>query len=173
MATEWFSGHGRDARDEAVLVELRRQVSLAGLADVSAEDTRASVPPDQPLLLTVQVPGLREVRGAPELQVGVAPDEPTALCLVGLWETWGYVLDGALEIFGPTLDQSAGSLASAALGWLEQQLRRPVERAEWSDWRTGTKRVWRFADDGEVLCVDRGVWRARRRRAPDRVVRLR
>ena len=83
-----------------------------------------------------------------------------------------YVLERALKVFGPTLDQSAAGCASGALDWLEQQFSRPVERAEQDGWGR-TKRVWRLADDGELLGAGRGIWRARRRRAADRVVRLR
>ncbi|MGY1615977.1 hypothetical protein ACI797_04475 [Geodermatophilus sp. SYSU D00691] len=58
--------------------------------------------------------------------------------------------------------------------WLAAQLRRPVERWEWSSrWRR-TSRLWRLADDGDHILGD---VRARRlsdeERPPARVLRLR
>jgi hypothetical protein len=171
---KWFAGQGRNHADEAVLAAVRRQVSESGLADVRPEDTAAATLEDQPLVLTVRVPGLDAVRGRPEFQVGVDPEEPTDACLLGAWETWGYVLDvGVCGFIRPDPDRSPAGLAAGAVSWLQEQLRRPVQCAEWDLRRGKTKRVWRFADDGELLASDFGTGRLRRRRAPDRVAILR
>ena len=172
MTANWFAGRGRNAADEAVLAEIRRRVARVGLVDVRPEQTRASVTEDGALVLIVKVPGLEDVYGHPELQVGVEPSEdPVETCLIGAWETWGFVLDAGLEILDYP-DRSPAGLATGALHWLEEQLRRPVDCLEWDVWPRRTKRAWRFADD-ELLNWESGAGILRRRRDPDRVVRLR
>ena len=173
VTAQWFPGRGRDAGEDAVLAEIRRQVARSGLADVGPERTAASVLTDQPLVLTVQVPGLARVPSRPELQVGLDPEEDTDACLLGAWETWGWVLDVGTRVLGSPNGRSPAALATSARRWLEQQLARPVEHVQW-DVRCGRARsAWRFADDGELLAQERGVDRLQRRRPPDRVTRLR
>lgn len=170
MTAEWFAGYGRNAADEAVLAEIRRQVDQTGLVDVRPEGTKASVPEGQSLVLRVQAPGLEDVRSHPELQVGVEPSEE--ICLVGAWETWGFVLDAGLEILDYPARTPSG-LATGALQWLGQELRRSIERHEWDVWPFRTRRLWRFADDDELLACDWGAGLLHRRRTPDRVLPVR
>jgi hypothetical protein len=110
MTAEWFAGRGRNAADEAVLAEIRRHVARTGLVDVRPEDTKGCAPKDQPLVLIVQVPGLQEVRGRPELQPGVDPEDRSAACLLGAWEIGGFVPDAGLEILRPA---STGQLRAS------------------------------------------------------------
>jgi hypothetical protein len=73
------------------------------------------------------------------------------------------------------------ALAQAAVAWISEQLRRPVERLEWST-KNGAERLWRFADTGRELArrnsgpafAAGGAWDTNRPgQPPDRVTVLR
>jgi hypothetical protein len=173
VVARWFPGEGGTPDGEAFLAELRGLAVAWGLADVRAQDTGTAADRWGWLVAWTRVPGLRDGR-AVQLQVGLGQ---TALTppLVAAWETEGLLLDvwDELDLWG--FDPSPSGMARRAFGWLDEQLRRPVEWRAWParrPWTRSPYRAWCLADTGELVCPQpRG--REPPRRPPERVERLR
>ena len=164
----WFPGVGRTPADEEFLAALRACADEEGLVDAAPADTSV-LDWDDALVVLVDLPGLRWTKTEPVLEVIAAFTSPPHLSA-------GVEVRGWLTEEADPLDLRRVELTPAALGrhtyeWLTAQLRRPVERANWSTWR-GERSLIRFADDGELIESDLAAWRRRDRR-PDRVEPLR
>ena len=96
MTVEWFPGDPGGPRELEVLTDLRRLAFERGLGGARPEDTQASTHREGPLMLSVQVPELRVVRGMPELHVGLGFTDDEVQILGG-WETFGFALDNEVD----------------------------------------------------------------------------
>lgn len=171
MTTGWFPGESGNPAHAAFLAALGTCAQERGLLDASPDHTTLHVWGDV-LVVLVAVPGLADLPARPTLEVvsrfGPVPD------LMSGWETDGYLADAyeAMDLSG--VGTTPAGLAHHAFGWFEAQLRRPVERHEWTSRDRVTRTGWWCRDPDEQLAAARlGWWFRRRAPQPDRVVRLR
>jgi hypothetical protein len=147
-----------------------------GLADVRPEDTGTSIYANDAELWVVawlDVPRLDAGDAQPQLQVGFDLSDPGLEPLVATWETHGYLLDAWRSWNLGARPHTPAGMAARAFDWLEQQLQRPAELAEWRTWRGKSTRMWRPSDTGQSICCDFASWKLQDRRPADSVTRLR
>ena len=166
---EWFPGGACDSDGEVFLAELRRRAGARGLVDARPEDTTLHAWSEGMVIVLIDAPGLHGTEEKPTLEVvarygGVDP------CLMSGWETYGYLADSCDPLDLGGMELTPRSLARRTFDWFEGELRRPLERAHWRTWR-GESTVVRYVDTGEPVWGH--ISRRRRRRGPERVVRLR
>jgi hypothetical protein len=175
VASEWFPGKGRNEDDEAFLARLRQRADDEGVGDALPEDTAvAEWWEDEDLVPCVEVRRLGTDEARPTIQACIQRWDEGEPRLVTAWETYGHLLDAQGLDPMPTGELSPVGRADVVFNWLVDQLRRPVELWAWdSRWRR-TARMWRLADDGNVICADpRAYQLVNRGRTPDRISRLR
>jgi hypothetical protein len=169
----WFDGDApRSAAEARFLAALRAHDdawTAAGLAP-SGTGVLAVL---MPLHVQVDLPGLppRHVN----LQVGFWASGPRGTGVEGGWGDH-HLLDGdaagSLAVFG--LPAEAEELAGLTARWLVAALAEPVDRADWLDADGAVLASrWRLARSGAVVGARGARPRLRRRRAPDRVERVR
>jgi hypothetical protein len=163
----WFPGTGRTEDEEAFLAALRTCAEADGLGDATPADTDL-LAWDGVLVLVVELPGVRDLRATPVLEVLVRLSGGEAGMSCGC--EYGHLGedDEPMDLRG--VERSPAALGRHAIDWFTGQLHRPVERATWSTWR-GPRSLVRFADDGELIGSD--LWRRRPRREPRSLVRVR
>ena len=169
VAAEWFPGAAWDEDGEVFLAELRRRVDARGLVDVRPEDTTVHAWSEGLVIVLIEAPGLLRTEEKPTLEVVARYGGDDPWLMTG-WETHGHLTDSCDPMDLAGVEATPRALARRAFDWFEAELRRPLERAHWRSWRGGST-VVRYADTGEPVWST--VSRRRRRRQPDRVVRLR
>jgi len=172
-APRWFSeARPRTEDEERFLTRLRERASAWQVPGLSPD---ASYCDDGlvPLVAMVDHPILVSEGYQASVQVGYWPIGSKGLVRLEGELGFDLLLDGPLDDYDLLIQGVWGEpefFADAAATWIQQELRRPLERLEWLDGqRVAASRI-RLADSGQKL-VRRGSW-LRTRRAPDRTSRL-
>jgi hypothetical protein len=170
----WFAGAAPRNQPEArYLATLRELAATWDVADLRPGHTSV-LTVLAPLHLTVELVGLP---ADVTLQVGYWLDAPHGPGLEGEWGDRNLLdshVDGPDGLTVQGLTASPEQFATWTADWLVAQLKRPVERLDWTaEDGAVTTSQWRLADTGLSLAWQ-GTRRWRRRRQPpDRVQRVR
>lgn len=168
----WFGGSEPRSEDEdRFLKHLRIRASGWSVPGLLPEAS-GCLAVLTPLIVTVSHPALEGSFGLTELQVGYWSATSWGLKLEGEWGD-GSLLDNGgddTDLHVQGVQEDPEFFAALAADWLEAQLLRPVERAEWlKGARVVAYRV-RLAGGGQTLATQ-GSW-LRTRRSPNRTVAL-
>jgi hypothetical protein len=164
----------RTPEEAHFLSGITRGVSAWSLPDVQIGSFTV-VARMKPIVVTLNVPGIDVPHGTCMLQIGYWNDGPYGRALEGEWGDShlldNHVYDGdGLTVFG--LDEAPKTYGTFAVGWLQRQLQRPVERLDWLRGEQVQESAWRLADSGKTIA--RMGWSVRRPgKAPSRTQRVR
>lgn len=155
---EWFASGISRSGGASRFVERVRALAPAALG----RWTQPASPAEFALagdLLVVDIPGVIEQPGICTLQVMWRGQT-----LEGYWTDGYYLWDAPLgdaEVLNATRVIGAVDAAERAVGWLAEQLARPLDHEVWVRGAATVGERWAFADTGRTL-YERGNRRARR-----------
>lgn len=164
----------RTPQEANFLSGITRGISAWSLPDVQLGSFKV-VARMEPIVVTLNVPGIDVPQGTCMLQIGYWNDGHHGRALEGEWgdnhllDNHVYDADG-LTIFG--LEEEPETYGTFAAGWLHRQLQRPVERLDWLRGEQVQESAWRLADSGKTIA--RKGWSVHRPgKAPNRIQRVR
>jgi hypothetical protein len=148
MSDDWFEGAGRTDAERRFLAVLRERAESWAALDLDPQDTQAWTD-REPLYVHVDL-----TDPSHELILGTLRVEFDGRRVVGGWSDGQLVHDldpAAPDAFDTPAHESPETAAELAAGWLESQLRRPVERRDWRRGNVVIYREWILADSERAL----------------------
>lgn len=149
MSTDWFEGEGRTDAERRFLTVLRDRAQSWHQLDIAPDDTQAWTDRAD-LYVHVDVADRDQHRIIGTLRVDLDGERVT-----GHWGAADFcdtIDPSAPDSFGTPALGTPEEAAHRAASWLEEQLRRPIERREWRQGEGITRCVWVLADTDQTLC---------------------